>query len=238
MRVVRVYSGDKLSQQLELGPERVTIGRTSDNDLVLPDPAVSKEHAAIEFIGGEYYVVDLGSQNGIFVNNEKVTKRKLKYWDEIQIHNFVIKFMAKLGYGADDGYNELMSENFESDKTEFFDISDEQQLNNLRQQTRQAFVVYTDRSGTTKKFIVHKPRTIIGKGQKADIVIGGWLSPAMSASIERQGGTYELVPGKRGKIVFQENTVSSPVVLSDACSFSVRGVTFKFYNRLAKTGRS
>jgi putative ABC transport system ATP-binding protein len=42
------------------------------NDLVLPDTYVSREHAKIQSVGGQYIVSDLGSSNGTFVNGQRV----------------------------------------------------------------------------------------------------------------------------------------------------------------------
>jgi DNA-binding CsgD family transcriptional regulator len=56
----------------------VTVGRRTDNDLVLAwDGEVSRVHAELERVGGEWAVVDDGlSRNGTFVNGERVTGRR------------------------------------------------------------------------------------------------------------------------------------------------------------------
>lgn len=235
MDYIRVYSGNDLKNQFELGEDRVTIGRTEDNVIMLADSGVSRQHAAIEYENGDYFVVDLGSRNGVFLNKERVEKEKLKYWDEIQIHNFVIKFMAKPGLGAASGDEDEIPADLESDKTEFFNLTDEKQLDNLRQKTKQCFLTYKDQSGAMQKLFIKKPRTIIGKSKDADIKITGWLSPSVAATIERQGGTYELVPGKRGKIICQSQLISEPTKLTDGSRFIVRDMEFEFFNRLTDT---
>ena len=49
-----------------------TIGRSLQNDWILPDPDkfISSRHAAIDYKGGIYYLADLSS-NGVFVNDER-----------------------------------------------------------------------------------------------------------------------------------------------------------------------
>ncbi len=70
----------------------VTIGRNPINDIQLPYPNVSREHARIS-ISGEYTVKDLKSNNGTFVNDKIVSgKMPLKNGDIIRISNFDIKF--------------------------------------------------------------------------------------------------------------------------------------------------
>jgi pSer/pThr/pTyr-binding forkhead associated (FHA) protein len=51
---------------------RVTIGRGTGADFVLPDPAVSREHAAVWVEGVTVVVEDLGSSNGTWVNGERI----------------------------------------------------------------------------------------------------------------------------------------------------------------------
>jgi DNA-binding CsgD family transcriptional regulator len=59
------------------GAERLTIGRTDANDIVLGwDPQVSRVHAQLERIGGAWLLVDDGlSRNGCFVNGDRVRGR-------------------------------------------------------------------------------------------------------------------------------------------------------------------
>jgi hypothetical protein len=215
MGYIRVYRGNELTKQSELGDERMTIGRTEGNTLVLADSGVSKQHAAIEYENGDYFITDLGSSDGVFLNSKKIEREKLKYWDEIQIHNFVIKFMAKPGLGATKEDHDEISTDIESDKTEFFNLTDEKQLENLRQKTKQCFITYKDQSGSVKKLLITKLRTIIGKSKEADIKNTGWFAPSVAATIERQGSGYELVPGKRGNVIFQNQQISQPVKLID-----------------------
>jgi DNA-binding SARP family transcriptional activator len=48
------------------------IGRSKDNDLVLPDPRISRHHAAIFDTGGSYVVADLRSGNGVYVQDRRI----------------------------------------------------------------------------------------------------------------------------------------------------------------------
>jgi len=235
MNFIRVYRGNDLKTQFELAENRVTIGRTQENSLVLADDGVSKQHAAIEFEDGEYYIVDLGSSNGVFLNSQKVQRHQLKFWDEIQIHNFVIKFMAKPGYGVNKKQEDMAPLDLEEDKTKVFNLSDEKQLDDLRKKTKECFLMYTDQAGDQRKPHIKKPRIVIGKSNDSDIQLKGWFAPAIAATIERQGSIYELVPTKRGKVLYKNQPISEATKLVDGSKFRVRNTEFTFFNRLIKT---
>jgi adenylate cyclase len=51
-----------------------TIGRSQDSDLVIPDQCISRNHAILQCTEtGEFYLIDLGSRNGTFVNGRRVS---------------------------------------------------------------------------------------------------------------------------------------------------------------------
>lgn len=58
----------------------LTIGRGSENDIVLAYEAVSRTHAQITFERGYYYVVDLNSANGTFMDNVRIPPHTPTIW--------------------------------------------------------------------------------------------------------------------------------------------------------------
>src|SRR4030095_16447279 len=68
-----------------LDKERITIGRRADNDVCLPYPAVSGEHAAVVTILADSFLEDLGSTNGTLVNGKPIVKHFLADNDQIDI---------------------------------------------------------------------------------------------------------------------------------------------------------
>ncbi|MRG94104.1 adenylate/guanylate cyclase domain-containing protein [Polyangium spumosum] len=72
-------------QAIELRPVN-SLGRHPNNSIQLLDKIVSKEHCIIELRGAQFYLRDLGSLNGTFINNERVRgEAPLKHGDEIAL---------------------------------------------------------------------------------------------------------------------------------------------------------
>lgn len=69
-----------------IGEAHFIIGRSETCDLCLEDPLASRNHAAVSVDGQELRVDDLGSRNGVFVNEERVDKtRRLQHGDRLRI---------------------------------------------------------------------------------------------------------------------------------------------------------
>ncbi|MDH7513431.1 MAG: SpoIIE family protein phosphatase [Clostridiales bacterium] len=80
-----------------LKPERISIGRSEDNELPLPDPFSSGHHALIYPSDGKFVIRDNGSKNGIFLNGKKIQGEvELKKGDEILIGSTRIIFDKEL----------------------------------------------------------------------------------------------------------------------------------------------
>jgi sigma-B regulation protein RsbU (phosphoserine phosphatase) len=61
-----------------------SVGRKVDKDLVIADPRVSRDHAQILQEGQDFFVVDLGSKHGTYVNGERVQRQKLERGDRLE----------------------------------------------------------------------------------------------------------------------------------------------------------
>jgi hypothetical protein len=59
-------------------PDRITIGRTSNNDVVIVDTSVSRLHAYVRRVGDAWSVADAGSKNGSWLRGEKLEARREK----------------------------------------------------------------------------------------------------------------------------------------------------------------
>lgn len=67
---IKLQNGSKLESSFK--KNSVTIGRSSRADLVVHDDALSRFHAQIDYENGQYYVTDLASANGVFIDDQKI----------------------------------------------------------------------------------------------------------------------------------------------------------------------
>ena len=84
----------------ETDNEQISIGRNPKNDIQIDNPAVSSSHAVIKKVMNTYYMVDLESTNGTFVNEKKIDKYELLDGDEVIIgkHSLVFFFVDDIDH--------------------------------------------------------------------------------------------------------------------------------------------
>jgi len=88
-RMTRVLIGtiDDQLLQFPLFKDRLTIGRTTDNDIQLKAGYVSRRHAVIQTDGETTRIIDWGSKNGIYVNSTRISEHFLSHGDIVRIGN-------------------------------------------------------------------------------------------------------------------------------------------------------
>jgi len=74
-----------VTRLLPLGKVVFTIGRKAENDLQLLSDSISRQHAEIVYKDDVYYLVDIGSKRGTFVNDQRVERYALQHLDRIRI---------------------------------------------------------------------------------------------------------------------------------------------------------
>jgi pSer/pThr/pTyr-binding forkhead associated (FHA) protein len=82
-------TGPKLSvwyggQRYTIDKDRFIIGRGKAScDLVVKDSNISRQHAMVEFVSGQYFVVDMGSTNGIEHQGQRISRKPVAEGDRI-----------------------------------------------------------------------------------------------------------------------------------------------------------
>ena len=88
-----VVTNDGKIFNFPIAKDKVRIGRMKGNDLILTDHTISRYHAEIKKIKNNYVLTDLGSYNGIKVNDKSIQKIVLKHDDKIQIGSTKLTFL-------------------------------------------------------------------------------------------------------------------------------------------------
>jgi len=83
-------------RHVDVDKDRFILGRSKSNaDLVLDDPNVSRQHAAIERAPDGWYIIDLGSTNGVYVNGVRITRHPITDGDTIEITTHQVRCMLR-----------------------------------------------------------------------------------------------------------------------------------------------
>jgi len=78
-----MHSGPTPGKVFPLEGDVITIGREAGNGIIINDAEVSRKHTQFVFQGGKVVVTDLGSTNGTFVNNQRLTGQHILQPGEI-----------------------------------------------------------------------------------------------------------------------------------------------------------
>jgi len=95
-------SGPVQGKEWPVRSEIVRIGRAADNDLVLPVDTVSNHHAQLEQAEGRFWLLDLNSTNGTYVNGRQVSPGErwpLQDGDELDLGGVELRFRIKVPIG-------------------------------------------------------------------------------------------------------------------------------------------
>lgn len=92
--LVQIHPMNLQQGPVSLGEMPVRIGRSHECDIEIDDASVSRKHALIRRDGDRYEIVDLGSTNGIRVNEEPVASTPLRSGDRIRVGAVVFRFLA------------------------------------------------------------------------------------------------------------------------------------------------
>jgi hypothetical protein len=94
-----VRSGAQAGESFALDSALTRLGRHPDSEICLDDITVSRRHADITRSGQQYEVVDAGSLNGTYVNQERIDKPTvLRQGDELQVGKFRLVFFEKANW--------------------------------------------------------------------------------------------------------------------------------------------
>jgi neural Wiskott-Aldrich syndrome protein len=84
-----IYQG----QRYPVTKDRFIVGRgKQSSDMTIKDPNVSRQHAMVEYLNGQYYMVDMGSTNGVEYNGQRIARKAIAEGDLYRICDHEIRF--------------------------------------------------------------------------------------------------------------------------------------------------
>ncbi len=190
MPEIIVKFADKIIERVVTEKEHISIGRTTENDIVLDNRGVSRKHAQIEFADGSAVVIDNDSLNGTFVNQRKVTEQPLHDNDVITIGKYDLLF-----------YTEAQPSRRMSDMDGTMVLATKKQrelVEKDREDKEMAqelggsiLLAVNDRNKT--KYGLNEETITLGKSGFVNIPVRGFFVSKLQAKIMREGDTFTLI---------------------------------------------
>jgi pSer/pThr/pTyr-binding forkhead associated (FHA) protein len=231
-RLILMYNKQVVSEH-PFAEGGITIGRHEDNTVVIDNLAVSGFHARIDKKGSDYILTDLQSTNGTFVNDEKISARKLSHGDNILIGKHVILFVASDKERAGEEKKTAFR------KTMLLDTEKQRELLS-RQKTppipvklpeKIGVVSFIDGSGLGEIELAKK-LTRIGKADTSEIRLKGVLMGATAATITRRPSGYVITfTGGMTKLKVNKKVVKDSVKLNEFDTVELGSYKFQFYQK-------
>ena len=219
-------------KEIPITKRELTVGRTADNDIVIDNPAVSSHHCKITMSADTFFVEDLNSSNGVFVNAKKTTKASLKNNDVIGIVKHTLKFIDDRPEGAAAAPAPAAAPS--ADATMMIAPQKRQEIAAVAATAAQKPAVVRVIKGVVDQ-LEHELKaqsTYIGKSDKAHIRIKGTgffgSAPESACMIARRMEGYFLLPVKENYAKLNGKVVGQKELLKDGDVIEVGGTTLQF----------
>ncbi len=226
---------DKVLSEFPITKRKITIGRKAENDLVIQNMAVSGRHARLDYKNGKFFITDLKSLNGTFVNNKLVTQAELKIGDKITIgrHTLILS--------ADEVTTGLTGETVLPKDGLILDDDSPTKKILTKKPSNDTYQGEASKKSSKIGMIsfisddhpdVPLARKImkVGKGKEADIKVGGLLVGKVAAIISKRPTGYYLTPvGGMGKLKVNGESVKDVYRLQEFDMIQVGSSKMQFY---------
>ncbi|MBW1988206.1 MAG: FHA domain-containing protein [Deltaproteobacteria bacterium] len=213
--------------------ETITIGRLSDNHVVIENLAVSGHHAKVDSVGNGFLLTDLQSKNGTFVNQKMITTHWLKHGDVVTVGKHHLVFTNE-EEAEQQGRSDL-------DQTMVMDTAAHRALMSQTGKNDTGTYETSVRGGDDKcakltfltggegEVEIKKSLTTIGKKPTSDVVVSGFLVAKLAATISRRPNGYYLgYVGGSAKPKVNNEVVKQTVKLKDMDLIEIGSVKLQF----------
>ena len=214
---------ESVIKEVEITKPEFTIGRRPDNDLVLDHAAVSGRHARIVKVQSVFFLEDLGSTNGTFVNERQIERKQLLDTDVVTIgkHRLIFRDEVNIGQPSEAPKFSDLNSTMVMTGQRFHESRVEQKVGVI-----QIVLGKTDR----KEYKLTNRLTIIGSQDRATIKLTGYFAPKIAAMIGRRGAGYFVSTSEEVKTIHVNNkAVKGQADLKDGDLLEVKGVKMYFF---------
>jgi pSer/pThr/pTyr-binding forkhead associated (FHA) protein len=238
-RLILSFDGREL-RELPVGTRGMAIGRSPDNDVMIDNLAVSNHHARISWVEEQFFVEDLQSLNGIFVNEMRVERSALQHRDSIKVgKHCLLVDTAYITVQPGDAPHKPVAP-----KVDETVVLDTKQARDMFQQAAAmgeraqvspnrkrvlSLVVLNGKTDHTEYPLINK-LTIIGKSKMATVRLRGWFAPSVAAQITSRDDGYYIGSGAHTPAV-NGASISGQKKLSEGDAVKVGKVQFQFIFR-------
>ncbi|MCQ8104047.1 FHA domain-containing protein [Methylomonas sp. SURF-2] len=223
MSFIEIYFNSALRHTVEIDSDSASIGRAGYNPIQIDNKGVSLLHAVITRQDKEWFIEDLNSTNGTYLNGVKLTgKQKIRLGDTISICKHDLKFVGQRSRSgpvanaslSDDGDRTVMLGNNPASTS----VSN----------TSNCYLLVHGEKRNLNKILLNRDYFAIGNGKHSDIRVGGWFTPKLVAEISRIGNNYYLFPRKSRLVKLNGQALNTQVKLSNDDTIAVKKLLLKF----------
>ena len=233
-------------KEIPLRKPNVGIGRAPGNDIVIDNLAVSGHHARLVVEEGRFFVEDLSSLNGTFLNAQRIRKSPLKNGDEISIGKHSLVF-ADEGHGGaifmGQGWDKTQEVQVEAEHTVVLDTKQRREFlakataiatEGSSAEATEKLGCLVSLAGKTNRseYILNGKLWMIGKDHRASVQLKGWFLPKVAAIINKRGKHYDIAPSeKAGATRVNGKVLSAPQELNEGDLIEIKKIKLQFFFR-------
>lgn len=221
-------------KEIAMDKESISIGRKPDNDIVIDNPAISGHHCRLTMEGGGYYVEDLESTNGTFVNEKRIKRSGLHHNDIVGLAKHAVVFLneAEAAAAADNQPNADATMVLTPQKQAELVAASSAAAKPAAGEKTAWLRVIKGAADTTSEHELKGMSTYIGKSDRVQIQIKGsglfGGAPEVAASVHRKPEGYLLVAVTEGYPVVNGAKVATSVVLKEGDMIDCGATTLMF----------
>jgi len=217
MPEIIVKLGDNIVHKYVFDKEIMNIGRGRDNDIVIENLSVSRNHARIRREGDRYILTDLNSANGTYVNGVRVTRVEVVDEDVITVGKHKLLFQDKK-----ETAEEAIGEAYAADRTM------------MVEQMRMAMLAVTKGKQAGQTFQLTKYETYIGRSSENDVRLHDWFVSKKHALITRHGAAFKIqdLGSWRGTLVNGRTVRECELAEGDEIQLGTTSLRFTFESEI------